>query len=169
ALLALVRVSASCPQHAKTEVAKGPVDAELKAAIFERLLKLGAGKLSDDQRLDLLRIWEIAMNRMGPPAAELKEKLIDQLDAIYPAKARETNAELCQVLVYLEAPKVVQKTLKLLADAPTQEEQLQYGRSLRVLKKGWTLGQRKEYFRWQLKAANFKGGASMRGFLRLIR
>src|SRR5262249_31310731 len=79
------------------------------------------------------------------------------------------NAELCQILVYLEAPKVVEKTLKLLADAPTQEEQLEYGRSLRVLKSGWTLSQRKEYFRWLLKAASFRGGASMRGFLRIMR
>src|SRR5262249_55690878 len=79
------------------------------------------------------------------------------------------NAELCQILVYLEAPKVVEKTLKLLADAPTQEEQLEYGRSLRVLKSGWTLSQRKEYFSWLLKAASFRGGASMRGFLRIMR
>jgi putative heme-binding domain-containing protein len=73
------------------------------------------------------------------------------------------------VLVYLEAPSVVTKTLKLLADAPTQEEQLDYGRALRVLKAGWTLPQRQEYFRWFLKAHHFKGGASIRGFLRLMK
>src|SRR5262249_34196836 len=39
----------------------------------------------------------------------------------------------------------------------------------RVLKKGWTMEQRKEYFRWFLKAAGFKGGSSMAGFLRLMK
>jgi putative heme-binding domain-containing protein len=88
---------------------------------------------------------------------------------VYPARAREVNAELCQVLVYLEAPNVVAKTLKLMAGAPTQEEQLEYGRALRVLKTGWTLPQRKEYFTWFRRAANFKGGASIGGFLRIMK
>src|SRR5262249_47611256 len=53
AMLALVRVSASCPQHAKTEVAKPEVDAKLKSTIFDRLVRLGDEKLTDEQRLDL--------------------------------------------------------------------------------------------------------------------
>ena len=72
----------------------------------------------------------------------------------------ELNAELCQLLVYLEAPGVAAKTLKLLAEAPTQEEQIEYAQSLRMLKTGWTPEQRKEYFAWFLKAADFKGGNS---------
>jgi putative heme-binding domain-containing protein len=34
-----------------------------------------------------------------------------------------------------------------------------------VLKTGWTLEQRKTYFSWYLKAANFRGGNSLGGFL----
>src|SRR5258707_1113704 len=56
-----------------------------------------------------------------------------------------------------------------MAEAPTQEEQLEYARALRVLKTGWTPAQRKEYFTWFLKAANFKGGSSLRGFLRQMK
>src|SRR5262249_45459909 len=133
ALLALARAGAQDPQHHKN----AKVDEKLKTKLFDRLLKLGEEKLADEQRLDLYRVWQIAMNRMGPPTD--KKPLITQLDAQYPAKSREANAELCALLVYLEAPKVVEKTLKLLAEAPTQEEQMEYGRSLRVLKAGWTL------------------------------
>ena len=43
-----------------------------------------------------------------------------------------------------------------------------HARSLRVLKTGWTLQQRGEYFAWFQKAAHYKGGASMRGFLNLM-
>jgi putative heme-binding domain-containing protein len=167
ALLALVRVSATCPFH-RTKTTP-PVDEDLKKRLFAALERLEWAKLDDGQRLDLLRTYEVAMNRMGPPADQAKKRLTARLDAVYPSRNRELNADLCQVLVYLEAPAVVTKTLKMLAEAPTQEEQLEYARSLRCLKTGWTLPQRQEYFRWYLKAAHFKGGSSIRGFLRLMK
>jgi putative heme-binding domain-containing protein len=58
------------------------------------------------------------------------------------------NRELSQLLIYLEAPGVAGKTLDLLAKAETQEEQIHYVISLRNLKSGWTLEQRKTYFSW---------------------
>src|SRR5262249_47565180 len=58
---------------------------------------------------------------------------------------------------------------RMIAEAPTQEEQMEYARSLRVLKHGWTLAHRNEYFSWLLKAANYKGGSSFRGFLRIMK
>jgi putative heme-binding domain-containing protein len=167
ALLALVRVSASDPFHRGPTTR--PVDETIKAGVFDALERLDWSKLTDGQRLDLLRVYAVALNRMGSPAPVVRKRLTERLSAVYPAKAREVNAELCQVLVYLEAPGVAGKTLKLMAQAPTQEEQLEYGRALRVLKTGWTMDQRKDYFRWFLRAANFKGGASMRGFLRMIK
>src|SRR5260370_16442011 len=94
--------------------------------------------------------------------------MIKRFDPLYPGKGREMNAELCQLLVYLEAPDVAPKTLKLLAEAPTQEEQLEYAKSLRVLETGWTPAERAADFGWYLKAANFKGGARLQGFLRLF-
>jgi len=85
---------------------------------------------------------------------------------LFPAPSRELNAELCQMLVYLETPSAATKLMDALRGAPTQEEQLEYARALRVLKTGWTMPLREEYFRWFLKAANFKGGASLAGFMR---
>jgi len=70
------------------------------------------------------------------------------LNAHYPAKSQELNRELCQLLVYLEAPGVTSKTLALLDGAPTQEEQIFYIVALRNLKAGWTIDQRQHYFRW---------------------
>ena len=60
-------------------------------------------------------------------------------------------------------------TLKLLAVAPTQEEQIAYVRNLRNLPNGWTLPQRQEYFRWFIKAANYKGGNSLAGFFNIMK
>src|SRR5439155_5996424 len=126
-------------------------------------------QLKDRQRLELLRVYPILFVRMGPPDAGTRQRTIARFDAYFPAKGRFLNAELCQLLVYLKAPGVAGKTLKLMAEAPTQEEQMEYAKSLRVLATGWTPAQRKEYFTWYLRAANFKGGASLQGFLRLMK
>jgi putative heme-binding domain-containing protein len=163
ALLGLVRVSASDPFHRKKD--SPPVDEALKARIFDALERLEWDRLTDDQRIELLRVYEVALNRMGLPAPEVTKRLAARLDIVFPSRVREQNAELCQLLVFLQAPGVAAKSLKLMAEAPTQEEQMEYGRALRVLKTGWTPVQRKEYFSWLLKAAHFKGGHSIQGFM----
>jgi putative heme-binding domain-containing protein len=168
ALLALVRATGEDPfHHPRKPVDPVPGEA-LKTPILEALDRIDWDKLTDSQRLDLLRVYAVLLNRTGMPDDAARKKLIARLDAHYPAKGRELNAELCQTLVYLEAPTVVEKTLKLLAAAPTQEEQMEYAKSLRVLKAGWTPAQRAQYFTWLQKATQFKGGASFRGFLNLM-
>ena len=166
-LLALVRVSASDPFHLPP--GSPPTDEQLKADILAALGRINWDKLKTWQRLDLLRVYAVLLNRMGPPDKEVHEQLIATFDPLYPAQGRELNAELCNLLVYLEAPSAAEKTLKLLATAPTQEEQIDYVRALRVLKSGWTLDQRKEYFTWFLKAANYKGGNSLKGFFNIMK
>ncbi len=184
ALLALVRVSSDDPQHKKT-----PVDQKLKGRILEALGKLDWAPLDDFQKLELLRIYSVLFVRMGPPNDETRKKLIARFDPVYPSKSRFVNGDLCQLLVYLQAPGLAAKSLKLIAEAPTQEEQMEYAKSLRMLKTGWTLDEpidpssitsisvlrmtktgwtldeRKAYFNWFLKAANFKGGNSFGGFM----
>jgi hypothetical protein len=49
--------------------------------------------------------------------------------------------------------------------SPTQEEQIDYARILRFAKTGWTKELRADYFRWFLRAANYKGGASFDLFI----
>ena len=73
------------------------------------------------------------------------------------------------MLVYLQAPDAAAKTVALLGRAPTQEEQLEYARALRVLKAGWTPALRDAFFSWFPKAARFKGGNSLTGFIANIR
>ena len=46
---------------------------------------------------------------------------------------------------------------------------MQYARSIRMLKAGWTPQLRTAYFKWFLKAANYKGGASFDKFIEFIR
>jgi len=53
--------------------------------------------------------------------------------------------------------------------ADTQEEQIEYARSLRMLKAGWTTELRTAYFNWFLKAASYRGGRSFSIFIGFIR
>jgi putative heme-binding domain-containing protein len=87
----------------------------------------------------------------------------------FPDKNRYVSGELLQVFTYLQDDTVAPKAMKLLREAPTQEEQVEYVRALRVLKVGWTPELRKEYFQWFAKAASYKGGMSFTNFLDLIR
>src|SRR5262249_7046537 len=103
------------------------------------------------------------------PEESVRQRLIARFDPCFPATGRELNADLCQLLVYLEEPDITAKTMKMIDEAPTQEEQVEYAKSLRVLKTGWTPALRKQYFEWYLKAAHFRGGASLRGFLRIMK
>ncbi len=165
-LLALVRVTASDPFHHPDAP---PVDPKLKADIPAALNRIAWEGLSNEQKLELLRVYGVLFNRMGRPDEEQRKAVVAKFDPHYPAADRLINGELCQLLVYVEAPDVVTKTMKLLEAAPTQEEQIEYVKSLRMVKSGWTPEQRKEYFSWFLKAGTFKGGMSFENFMANIK
>ena len=79
------------------------------------------------------------------------------------------NWLLCETMVYLQAPSAAAKGMQLISQAPSQEEQIEYARSLRMLQAGWTLPLRKQFLEWLLKAANYRGGASFERFISFIR
>jgi putative heme-binding domain-containing protein len=164
ALVALSRVSAKDEFHRTS--GDPPPPTGLQDQIVDALERIHWSKLSKDDHLDLLRAYSLAFIRLGHPSDATRLKLIARFDPLFPAATREENAELCQMLVYLESPNAATKLMAKLRSSPTQEEQIEYARALRVLKTGWTLPLREEYFQWFLKAANFKGGASLAGFMR---
>jgi putative heme-binding domain-containing protein len=122
-----------------------------------------------EQRLTQIRTIEITLNRFGLPDDETVSKLIARLDPQFPSPSRELNWLLCETLVYLQSPTVATKGLALIDQAVTQEEQIEYARSLRMLRTGWNTELRTKYFDWLLKATNYRGGASFEKFLEFIR
>ncbi len=118
---------------------------ETQPALLEAVKRFKWSSLSEAQQLDKLRIISLSCIRQGRPAKAAEDALITELDAQYPAKTEFLNRELAQVLIYLRAPHAIGKTLKLMADAPTQEEQIHYLFHLRTAQ-GWTMDQRKQYF-----------------------
>jgi putative heme-binding domain-containing protein len=73
--------------------------------------------LSESQQIDLVRACELLILRMGKPGKEASTQIATALNPIYPAKSNELNRELSKVLVYIDAPQAVEKTMALLATA----------------------------------------------------
>lgn len=86
-------------------------------AMLRSLTSIDYGALSELQQGDLLRAFELVVLRMGTPGAAAKKLLVDYLNPHYPAGTNNLNRGLSKLLVYLEAPEAVEKTLVLLASA----------------------------------------------------
>ena len=167
AMLALVRAAGIDPLHRKPT--DPPVDKVLQRRILTALASLDWKKLDHEQRVVLVRAYEICFVRFGRADDESSRLVLAQLDPQFPAPSFDLNWLLCETLVYLESPTVAAKTIALMREAPGQEEQMEYARSLRFLKTGWTKALRTAQFEWFLKAANYRGGASFEKFLEFIR
>jgi putative heme-binding domain-containing protein len=129
ALLALARLGSS----------------DVQGELLDSLDRLGSHELTEAQGLEALRVLSLSVIRMGKPSADVAADIVQRLDAHYPAATWPLNRELCQLMIYLEAPSAAAKTLRLLDSATTQEEQIHYLFHLRTLKTGWTVAERRRY------------------------
>ena len=145
---ALAETNATAALTALLAVARlgGP---ESQAEIFKALANFPMAQLKGEaQQLEKLRIIEVALSRQGKPSTDLSAPLIAELSPLYPANTISLNRELCQILLALDAPQAIDRTIKLLGAAPTQEEQLNYVVPLRTITNGWTPELRRQYFTW---------------------
>ncbi len=168
-----------------------------RAKLTAALLDMDPASLDEGQLLGWLRAWQLNFIRLGKPEGEERGKIAAKLDALLPSPSADANVELVNLLVYLEAPSVIEKALALIenpgpAETPDWAELIArnagYGRAiqamlddyppirgiayafaLRNLKPGWTLEQRRRYFTFLNAASKHPGGASYAGFLTNIR
>ena len=167
ALMALARATGVCPQLRTPD--SPAVDTAMRDKLVDALLRINPASLDQERRLTYLRTIEITLNRFGRPDDSRVASLTAKLDPLFPAPTREENWLLCETLVYLGSPTVAAKAMTLIANAPSQEEQIEYARSLRMLKNGWTTETHTAYFEWLLRATNYRGGASFEKFIEFIR
>lgn len=167
ALLALTRVSARDEFHRKPS--DTPPDPTLQSQILAALGRLNWTHLDERHRIDYLRVHTLCFTRLGPPSEADRTQVLARLEPRFPTQSRALNSELCQLLVYLQSDQIAAKALERIHIAPTQEEQLDYIKSLRMLQAGWTPRLRADYFGWFNRAAGYRGGASFAGFLKMIK
>lgn len=168
ALVALARVSGKDSSH--REATSPKPDAALQQRMLGALDRIAWSRLAAGDRLDLLRAYSLVFTRLGPPSEAARRRLIARFDPLLPAATRALNAQLTNLLVYLQAPSVASKGMALLRNAGTQEEQIEYVLALRALKAGWTLPLREQYFRWFVTtAAAYRGGNTFARALNTIK
>lgn len=86
-------------------------------AMLKSLMGIDYKELSDAQQIDLLRAIELVILRMGEPKGAVKTQLTEYLNPHFPSNSNAVNRSLSKVLVALEAPGVVEKTIALLETA----------------------------------------------------
>ncbi len=168
---------------------------EDQEAILKALGKFPFDSLSDELKLDKLRVIEVALARHGRPGTDAVRTVSDELSAQYPAKSFALNRELCALLVWLTveaapsplnvdaapsprpddarsgggaASTIIDKTLALMDDSTEPAEQVWFALCLREAS-GWTALQREHYFSWFAKARTYRGGNSFGKFIVRIR
>ncbi len=140
---------------------------DLQDKLLESLDRFGPDDFAEDQKLEALRVCEVCFARMGGPSQNTARDVIKSLDDLFPSKSWPLNRELSQLLIALETPGIVKKTLDLRDAAATQEEQLHYMVALRNARTGWSIEDRQRYFSWfrsrpptQDGGPTYPGGAS---------
>jgi len=92
------------------------IDADA-AAMLTSLMKVDYATLSATDKQNILRTIEVILSRYDKGATASKAQLVAYLDPHYPADDNLLNRSLSILLVHLDAPSVVGKTLALLKDA----------------------------------------------------
>lgn len=87
---------------------------ELNSKMLNALMRTNYMTLSEPQKLDLLRTFELTVLRTGKPQQADRLKLSKYLNAHFPAKSNEINRFMTKILVYIGDEQVVSKTLALI-------------------------------------------------------
>jgi putative heme-binding domain-containing protein len=140
-----------------------------QAAVIAALDKIALDGLDLPEQTTLLRNYTLAFLRLGEPTPAQKANTIARFAPLFPHKDVGLSQDLCEMLVYLGDQSVIAKAVPLVNNAPTQEEQIGYAKSLRLAKAGWTPPLREEFFKWFSRAATYTGGASFGMFIEDIK
>lgn len=170
----------------------------VRERLWSALERHDLAALRGEDRLALLRAWELAFVRLGDPDASLRDRLAERLVGVFPTDDPLANRELAALLVYLESPAAPRLLVPLLQVAEVPEavthsealiarneryakafvanaqsrpdrQQIAYAAALRMARKGWTPALHREFFTWFGRSSEWRGGLSLPGFVQMIR
>ncbi|MEO6005147.1 MAG: c-type cytochrome [Opitutus sp.] len=90
-------------------------DKSLQPRLIEALTRLDHKRLDPALQLPLLRAWQLVFTRMGPPPPDVAARVAALLDPLFPQGDPFANRELVSLLIFLNSPTVVGKTIPLLS------------------------------------------------------
>jgi len=110
---------------------------EVQAALLDAPLPDGLEPLGIQ-----LRAWSILFARGLEPSRLVARHLTERFAPLYPHPSHAINRDLCELLVQLKWPQIVEQTLPLIASAASQEDEVQYVHALLRYTGAWTPEQR---------------------------
>jgi len=116
-----------------------------------------------------LRTLELTLIRQGPLDEVGNATFLRKLSALSPSDSFAVNWMRTELLVAMKSPEAIEQTLNLLEQAATQEEQIQYAKTLSHISMGWTVSQRKRMLAWLLQNRQLPGGKLMKTILQMLR
>jgi putative heme-binding domain-containing protein len=161
--------------------------------ILDGLGEFSYSQLTHEQRIAWLRIHAVALLRQGPATDAQRQLLVDRLLVLLPAGNERQDQDLCELLAFVDAPGLLDKAVPLLtplrpSEPPAWAElasrnasyggvidkmmanmtpmgQLAIANALRMVDHGWTIEQRRTYFRFLGQARDRSGGSSYDGYV----
>lgn len=144
-------------------------DADVDPVVKKQLSMLAQTTLSVDDRLRLLRAFELSAIALKTPSAALRKQVHDLTIAQFPAQDERVNRQLALVLAWAGQPAAIAKILAAMPKGDDRPQlQLHYVYALRTMQTGWTASQKTQLIDWYAKAASWRGGASFPGFINLL-
>jgi putative heme-binding domain-containing protein len=116
-----------------------------------------------------LRTLELTLARQGPLDPAGTATILRKLHALPASDLFSVNWMLAELLVAMKSPQALERTLSLLEHAATQEEQIQYAKTLTRIETGWTLPQRQRMLAWLIQNRQLHGGKLMKTILQTLR
>jgi putative heme-binding domain-containing protein len=143
------------------------------ALIREGLIARGAAATDDKTLLDYARVAQLALLRSPAAFAEdlkgaLAEIVAPGLAARLPHNDSRANRELQTLLAALDVAEAIDPMLDTLESDAPQEDQIHAVYALRAMQNGWTPERRERLTAWFDRAAEFRGAASLEGYLNLL-
>ncbi len=143
---------------------------DLYPLIVNRLNEISLTGSNRSQKLTALQAYSLCLT---DPIVNTENAALtttrERLNKMYPDGSYLVNQSLSDLLVRVQSPDVVAKTVRLLKSATEQAELMHYLYILRGVRKGWTMKDRQSYFAALSQANDFIAGAGMNDFLGKIR
>lgn len=142
------------------------------AWLLDALASVSRDDLPPGDRADLLRTYVVLLSRQGregDAGKDVRRRVCEQVDRLFPAQDETLDALLAEILVFAQAPRIVDRVLERLERAETQEAQIHYAMCLRDVRDGWTLPQLRRLFAWFQQTTLQRGGVLFGDYLEDIR
>jgi putative heme-binding domain-containing protein len=133
-------------------------------AILDRGSQLLKGYLTDDEFLEILRVFELALMK-GEVEGDSVPQLRAQLAEEYPSRDLRMNRELVRLLVYLQDPTFAKRLVEQLNSDLPDLERMQLLVHAPFLKTGWRVPLKLEVLKAYEDARTMDGGKSFAGYI----